>query len=67
VILFDIYIVGLSQKKKMPKVNTILNYFTSPKTVKKPEAKKEEREKSQTPKRERKKKGSFRNPGKNML
>lgn len=44
----------------MPKVNTILNYFTSPKSVKKPEAKKEEREKSQTPKREQKKKGLFR-------
>lgn len=42
----------------MPKVNTILNYFTSPKTVKKPEAAKEEREKSQTPKREQKNKGS---------
>lgn len=41
----------------MPKVNTILNYFSSPKTVKKPEARKEEREKSQTPKREQKNKG----------
>jgi len=37
----------------MPRVNTILNYFTSPKTVKKPETK-DEREKSQTPKREKK-------------
>lgn len=41
----------------MPKVNTILNYFTSPKSVKKPEAAKEE-EKSQTPKRKQKNKGS---------
>jgi len=40
----------------MPRVNTILNYFTSPKTVKKPETK-DEREKSQTPKREQKNKG----------
>lgn len=42
----------------MPKVNTILNYFTSPKTVKKSETK-EERGKSQTPKREQKNKGSI--------
>ncbi|XP_071562945.1 probable DNA mismatch repair protein Msh6 [Temnothorax nylanderi] len=45
----------------MPKVNTILNYFTSPKTVKKPEAAKEVRAKSQTPKREQKNKGFVRN------
>ncbi|KYQ47660.1 putative DNA mismatch repair protein Msh6 [Trachymyrmex zeteki] len=45
----------------MSKVNTILNYFTSPKTIKKPEAAKEEREKSQTPKRDQKNKGFVRN------
>lgn len=43
----------------MPKVNTILNYFSSPKAVKKPEPKTEEKEKSQTPKREQKNKGLF--------
>ncbi|XP_011874515.1 PREDICTED: probable DNA mismatch repair protein Msh6 [Vollenhovia emeryi] len=45
----------------MPKVNTILNYFTSPKAVKKPEAAKEQRAKSQTPKREQKNKGFVKN------
>jgi len=44
----------------MPKVNTILNYFTSPKSVKKPETKKEERGTSLTPKRQQNIKGLFR-------
>nr|XP_012231941.1 PREDICTED: probable DNA mismatch repair protein Msh6 [Linepithema humile] len=48
----------------MPKVNTILNYFTSPKTVKTPEAKNVERGKSQTPKREQKKKEFVKTKGK---
>ncbi|CAL1689622.1 unnamed protein product [Lasius platythorax] len=47
----------------MPKVNTILNYFTSPKTVKKLETKKEE-ENSQTPKTERKRKELIEKNGK---
>lgn len=41
----------------MPKVNTILNYFTSPKNVKKPETKKGSAENSRTPKAEQKRKG----------
>ncbi|XP_011644133.1 probable DNA mismatch repair protein Msh6 [Pogonomyrmex barbatus] len=45
----------------MPKVNTILNYFTSPKTVKKPETPKEEKEKSVTPKRKQKNKEIVKN------
>ncbi|XP_011703725.1 PREDICTED: probable DNA mismatch repair protein Msh6 [Wasmannia auropunctata] len=45
----------------MPRVNTILNYFTSPKAVKKPAEAKEERDKSQTPKKEQKNKGFVRN------
>ncbi|XP_014470347.1 PREDICTED: probable DNA mismatch repair protein Msh6 [Dinoponera quadriceps] len=45
----------------MPKVNTILNYFSSPKAVKKPEPKTEERENSQTPKRQQKNKERFKN------
>lgn len=49
----------------MPKVNTILNYFTSPKTVKKSETK-EERGKSQTPKREQKNKGFDKNGKENQ-
>ncbi|XP_018403551.1 PREDICTED: probable DNA mismatch repair protein Msh6 [Cyphomyrmex costatus] len=50
----------------MPKVNTILNYFTSPKTVKKSETIKEEKEKSQTPKRGQKNKGFVRNGKENQ-
>ncbi|KAH0951034.1 hypothetical protein HN011_010133 [Eciton burchellii] len=48
----------------MPKVNTILNYFTSPKSVKKPETKKEQRETSLTPKRQQNIKGFIKNKGK---
>ncbi|EFN63608.1 Probable DNA mismatch repair protein Msh6 [Camponotus floridanus] len=48
----------------MPKVNTILNYFTSPKTVKKPETKKGSAENSQTPKAEQKRKELIGNNGK---
>ncbi|XP_050450854.1 probable DNA mismatch repair protein Msh6 [Cataglyphis hispanica] len=48
----------------MPKVNTILNYFTSPKNVKKPEVKKEQVENSRTPKTEQRKKELNGNNGK---
>ncbi|KAL0119437.1 hypothetical protein PUN28_007732 [Cardiocondyla obscurior] len=48
----------------MPKVNTILNYFSSPKTDKKPKETKEEREKSQTPKRKQKNSKEFAKDGK---
>ncbi|XP_036147263.1 probable DNA mismatch repair protein Msh6 isoform X2 [Monomorium pharaonis] len=49
-------------KSSTPQVNTILNYFTSPKSSKKPETEaKEEKEKSLTPKREQKNKGLVQN------
>lgn len=49
----------------MPKVNTILNYFTSPKTVKKLEAKKEEVENSpKTPKTEQRRRELIGSSGK---